>query len=49
MKMELFNLTPEEERVLPLFEPDMASAGDTEVADCLRAHDLELRRAPGRS
>ena len=47
MKMVQFNLTPEEERVPLLFEPDMSSAGDTEVADCLRAHDLEPRRAPG--
>ena len=44
MKMEQFNLTLEEERVLLLFEPDMSSSGDTEVFEYLRAHDLEPRR-----
>ena len=44
MKIEVINLSPEEQRVLLLFDSDGPSPKDVQVDDYLHAHDLEPKR-----
>ena len=44
MKIEVINLTPEEQRVLLLFDTDGPSPEDEDVDTYLKAHDLEPKR-----
>ena len=44
MKMELLNLSPTEQRILILFEPDNISSQDHQVDEYLHSHELEPKR-----
>lgn len=44
MKLEIVTLTPEEQRVLLLFDPTSPTPQDPEVDAYLQAHNLEPKR-----
>ncbi len=44
MKMELVQLTPKEQRILLLFDPEEPSPEDDKVRTYLKDHNLEAKR-----